>query len=152
MPYIDMNQPWIYMCWSSRSPLPSPTISNTCFYLNLPHHVNFNLKSSLSPHFPKHWLLSSLFLLMAPFFSRAMGLEDMESSVAHSFPLTPKFNQQSQISFYFFNSLSFLTLTLILKSVLPWAHIYAIGQTHFSNTAHCVILPFRNFQWALVTP
>ena len=28
MPYIDMNQPWIYMCSPSRSPLPPPSPSH----------------------------------------------------------------------------------------------------------------------------
>ena len=28
LPYIDMNQPWIYMCSPSRSPLPPPSPSH----------------------------------------------------------------------------------------------------------------------------
>ena len=28
LPYIDMNQPWIYMCSPSWSPLPPPSISH----------------------------------------------------------------------------------------------------------------------------
>ena len=28
LPYIDRNQPWIYMCSSSRSPLPPPSPSH----------------------------------------------------------------------------------------------------------------------------
>ena len=30
LPYIDMNQPWIYMCSPSRSPLPTPSPSHPC--------------------------------------------------------------------------------------------------------------------------
>ena len=28
LPYIDMNQPWIYMCSPSQSPLPPPSPSH----------------------------------------------------------------------------------------------------------------------------
>ena len=29
LPYIDMNEPWIYMCSPSRSPLPPPSPSHS---------------------------------------------------------------------------------------------------------------------------
>ena len=28
LPYIDMNQPWVYMCLTSRNPLPPPSTSH----------------------------------------------------------------------------------------------------------------------------
>ena len=42
LPYIDMNQPWIYMCSPSQSPLPRTG------------HFKTSIKESI-PWFPKNW-------------------------------------------------------------------------------------------------
>ena len=40
LPYIDMNQPWIYMCSPSWSPIPPPSPSHPsgCFQCTSPEH------------------------------------------------------------------------------------------------------------------
>ena len=86
LPHTDMNQPQVYMCPLSWSPLPPPSPSHPsslsqCTGLECPFHASnldcssisnmviymfqcYSLKSSHAPHFPQSPKLGSLYLCL----------------------------------------------------------------------------------------
>ena len=43
LPYIDMNQPWVYMCLPPWTPFPSPSSSDSS---GLSQHISFEFRVS----------------------------------------------------------------------------------------------------------
>ena len=53
MPYIDMNQPWVYMCFPSWTPLlpPSPSHTSESSQCTSPEHPVSCIEPGLAIHF-----------------------------------------------------------------------------------------------------
>ena len=59
--YIDMNQPWIYMCSPSRYPLP---LHLYLISLGLPVHQAWALVSCIQPGLAIHFTIDNIHVLM----------------------------------------------------------------------------------------
>ena len=115
LPYIDMNQPWIYMCSPSRSPLPPPS----------PSHLSGSSQCTSPEHLPHAsnlgwWSVSPLIIYMFHCYS-------LRSSHPHLLPQSPKV---CSIHLCLFSCLAYrVIITIFLNSI--YMHQYTVSVFKF---------------------
>ena len=105
LPYIDMNQPWIYMCSPSLSPLPPPSTSGSS-QCTSPEHLSH--ASDLG-----WWSVSSLIVYLFQCYS-------LKTSHSRLLPQSPKV---CSIHLYLFFCFAYwIIVTIFLNSIYMCQH------------------------------
>ena len=123
LPYIYMNQPWIYMCSPSWSPLPPPSPSHPSGPSQGTSPENLSHASNLDWRSVSHLIV---------YMFRCCSLR---SSHPHLLPQSPKV---CSIHLCLFFCLAYkVIITIFLNSIYIYALVYCIG-VYLSGLIHSV--------------